>query len=409
MTGPSTSHRTVTLVLVDAAGEVLGALAPIDVEMPCWNAASPVLEAVRARDGLNLTILRLLSAERAAPPGGAVSYLAQVESPIGAVQLQPWSGELPEHPMRNTYARVGGPQADLAWARQVLESQGLSEGGPAEQVRTWNLSSLWRLPLKGGSHAWLKAVPPFFAHEGAVLRRLAGERVPRLLGHDGSRMLLAEAPGEDLYDANEAQALAMIDLLVDLQTAWQGRAEDLLALGLPDWRGPAMTASLGALFERRAGELPRESAVVLDRFLLGLDARFAAISACGLMDGLVHGDFHRGNCRGDAHSLTLLDWGDSGVGHPLLDMPAFLTRMPEAMAQAARAHWRRAWQWHHPKADVSRAEALLAPVASARQALIYQKFLDGIEDAEHPYHRDDVVDWLGRTAAVLQSQTPLTP
>jgi hypothetical protein len=46
-----------------------------------------------------------------------------------------------------------------------------------------------------------------------------------------------------------------------------------------------------------------------------------------------------------------------------------------------------------------RAERLLAPLATARSAVIYQRFLDHIEQAEHPYHRDDPLDCLRKTAA----------
>ena len=47
--------------------------------------------------------------------------------------------------------------------------------------------------------------------------------------------------------------------------------------------------------------------------------------------------------------------------------------------------------------------ALLAPIAAARQAVIYQGFLDCIEPAEHPYHAADPADWLGRTAALVRA------
>jgi hypothetical protein len=36
--------------------------------------------------------------------------------------------------------------------------------------------------------------------------------------------------------------------------------------------------------------------------------------------------------------------------------------------------------------------------------VIYRRFLDGIETAEHPYHRDDVPAWLHRTAVILEGE-----
>ncbi len=393
--------RIVTLVLVDADGVVLGALAPFEVATPWWMDMAPVVDALLIRDGIRAVVLRLLAAERPTAHGGAVTYLAQVDPQTPRPPLVPWAGALPEHALRHAYARVGGPHADLAWASEVLEARGTALSGTAQQVRTWNLSSLWRLPTTLGS-VWLKVVPPFFAHEADVLAALVDAPVPRLLGKQGCRILLAQVDGNDMYDATLPQCMAMIDLLVELQSAWLGRAQELLDLRVPDWRGPAMTRAVGELVERRTQEFAPEEREVLARFVAGLPTRFAAIAACGIPDGLVHGDFHPGNFRGSGLTLTLLDWADSGVGHPLLDQPAFLDRMPATGVEAARTHWATAWRRALPQADVERAAELLAPIASARQALIYQRFLDAIEDAERPYHEADVAAWLLRTIEKLR-------
>jgi hypothetical protein len=320
--------------------------------------------------------------------------------PAEASPVEPWDDALDEQPLRLPYARPGGPAADLAWAYRMLGDRGLRPSGPPVQVRSWNLSSLWRIPVEG-QVAWLKTVPPFFAHEGRLLERLAGGPVPRLLGQEGGRVLLAEIPGEDLYEAGPAQLLDMVALLAGLQRSWQGRAEELLALGLPDWRAPALEAAIAAVVERTADELPAADRVILARFLSGLPRRFADIAACGLDDTLVHGDFHPGNCRGEGSAITLLDWGDSGVGHPLLDQPAFLTRIPPDTVAPTRRHWHDRWRAAVPGSDPDRAATLLAPIAAARQAVIYQGFLDRIEPAERVYHRTDPAEWLGRTAAIL--------
>ncbi len=77
--------------------------------------------------------------------------------------------------------------------------------------------------------------------------------------------------------------------------------------------------------------------------------------------------------------------------------------MPAPWVEPLRQHWVSAWRRHRPRADVARAADLLAPIASLRQAMVYQRFLDHIEDAEHPYHRADVPDWLQRTSEILSS------
>jgi len=387
--------RIATLVLVTPDGEVVGRLPPAPIETPWWQDAEPVVRAARARFGVDVTVLRLLEAELGRPPGGAVTYLAEIAQPV---QAEPWPGSLDDHPLRQRWARPGGPAGDLAWAEAAVAGLGIQPVGPPEQVRTWNLSSLWRLPVQGQT-VWLKVVPPFFAHEGAMLGRLAGGPVPRLLAHDGDRMVLAEIPGEDLYDAERPLLLEMVGLLVGLQRQWIGRVDELLAMGLPDWRGPALTVSIADVVHRSGTELDAEDRQALDAFIRGLPSRFEEVAACGLPDTLVHGDFHPGNTRGDGKSITLLDWGDCGVGNPLLDQSAFLDRVPSDDVTAISDHWLRTLGRAIPGSRPDRAAELLTPVAAARQAVIYRKFLDNIEPSEWPYHAADPADWLHLTAA----------
>jgi hypothetical protein len=390
--------RTAELVLVTHDGAVLGRLAAVPVSTPWWQDVEPVVLAVHERFGIDVVVLRLLEAELNRPHGGRVVYLAEVDRPVAA---EPWEGCLTDHLLRQPYARPGGPKADLAWAEAVLGRLGIAITAPPAQVRTWNLSSLWRIPTVGQT-VWLKVVPHFFAHEGRLLVALAKERVPRVLGHEGRRVLLAEIHGEDLYEADEHQLVAMVTLLVGVQRSWIGRTKELIALGLPDWRAPSLGSAIGDVFDRTKHELSVDDREVLEQFLGDLPRRFAAIDACGIRDTLVHGDFHPGNVRGRGDTLTLLDWGDAGIGHPLLDQPAFLDRVPAHLVGVVSSHWTRQWLEAIPGSDPARASALLAPVAAARQAVIYQRFIDGIEPTEQPYHRFDPVEWLQRTAILVR-------
>ena len=191
-------------------------------------------------------------------------------------------------------------------------------------------------------------------------------------------------------------------MLVDLQAAWIGRVDDLLRIGLPDWRGPGLTARIADVVQRRSAELTTEDRETLEAFVAALPARFAEVAACGMPDTLVHGDYHPGNLRGEPGHLTMLDWGDTGVGQPLLDMPAFLRAAPPASLARIREHWLAAWRAAVPGCDAERAAQLLAPVAAGRQAVIYQTFVDNIEPVERRHHDADALEWLGRTAAIAR-------
>ena len=171
---------------------------------------------------------------------------------------------------------------------------------------------------------------------------------------------------------------------------------------VPDWRAPALGAAIAEVVERTRDEVSAEDRATLAHFVRGLPGRFDGVAACGVRDTLVHGDFHPGNFRGDERTLTLLDWGDSGVGHPLLDQPAFLDGVPSGAVGAVRARWLQQWSEAAPGSDPARASVLLAPVAAARRAVVYRTFLDNIEPSEQPYHRADPAQWLIRTAALVR-------
>ena len=354
-----------------------------------------------------MVILRLLGADLPRPPGGRspTSPRSLDHCPTAArEQLAPWTGRSWTTRSGSAGRAPAAPTPTSSGPSGVLRTLGLERVGPAEQVRTWNLSSIWRLPLAGGS-AWLKVVPPFFAHEGDMLRLLQGGPVPRLLGHDRDRTLLADIPGDDRYDAEPPELLEMVSRLVALQAAWIGRTDELLAIGLPDWRGPALTPAIAA-WSTAAAASSRPPTAGPSSVRGGLPSTHRRDRRLRYPGHVRPRRLPPGQRPRDAGSLVLLDWGDCGVGHPLLDLPAFLDRIPPGAVDRVRPQWLIAWRTAVPGSDPDRAAALLAPVASARQALIYQVFLDGIEASEHPYHRHDPADWLARAATLVRAEHP---
>src|SRR5271169_4870927 len=136
--------RSARLILVTPAGTVVGCLPAVPVATPWWPDVAPVVRAINIQYGVVVTVLRLLEAERDQPHGGVVTYFAELSQTI---KTDPWHGQLHSHPLRQSYAEPGGPAADLAWAKSVLASRGTAPAGHPEQIRTWNLSSIWRIPM----------------------------------------------------------------------------------------------------------------------------------------------------------------------------------------------------------------------------------------------------------------------
>lgn len=400
--------RLVTLVLVGSDGTTLGVLPGFPVSTPWWPDAANVVEACDALHGVHVTLLRLLDAQAADPRGGMggeVTYVAELDGDAPAA-ITPWTTPLPDDPLRARWARPGGPASDLAWADEELIAAGRPRQRPAVQVKTWNLSSIWRLPTSYGD-VWLKAVPPFFAHEGAVISALAAPTLPPLIAFDDlGRTLLGDVQGVDQYTAPSERHAPMIDALVALQANAVDRLEELLAAGAPDWRAAPFIHAAADVVDRGSAGLDADERRILDRLVAGLDDRFSALAECGIPDSFVHGDFHTGNVRWTDAGPVIFDWGDCGIGNPLLDLPPFDRNLGAEHRPAARARWIERWTANVPGSDAARATELIEPIAALRLAVIYRRFLDGIEQTEQRYHEADVPAQLREAAHRVSEERP---
>ncbi|MEV0394788.1 phosphotransferase family protein [Polymorphospora rubra] len=433
--------RTVNLVLVDPGGRPLGALAPFDAPDPWWQDVADVVAAARDRHRVEVTVLRLLTADRPAPPGGTVTYLAQVDTVPDGLLPVPDTVDLAPHPRRAPWAEPGGPGRTLRWARGRLDRLGRGAYRPVQR-RAWNLSAIWRLDPIGtdpigtartgtdrtgtdrigtdrtgtdrgdgaggyvGDPVWLKQVPDFFAHEAVVLRWLGGAAprlAPVLLGADGAgRILLGHVPGEDRYGAGPAERDAIAADHHEIQTRAVPDLAALVAAGLPDRRGTALAAwTTGVLAAHGADLTP--VAGLLD----GLAGRLAEVAGCGIPDTLVHGDLHPGNVRAGGAAgaggtggdqRVIIDWGDACAGHPAFDIMRLTEGTGPATAAALTRSWAARWRASMPGCDPVRALDLLRPVAALRMAAVYADFLARIEPAEHPFHTGDVPHYLALAA-----------
>ncbi len=410
MPAPDLPPRQVTLLLCDRDGALLGTLPAFEVTVPWWQEVGDVVAGAREHHGADVTVLRLLPSTAPWPaagrpgdlPGGGREHSRRAARALAGLGGRP-HGRAPAAP-----ARTRGPVArPWTWPgpTAALAAAGRSRTGPAVQVRTWNLSSIWRLPTAAGD-AWLKVVPPFFAHEGAMLRRLDPTVVPPLIAADGPRVLLSDVPGDDHWGAPAPVLLRVLGMLVRLQQEWAGRGGRAGGVGAPDWRVERFLPAVARLLEVSAPELDAGTLAALRALEKGLPERFEQIAACGVPDTLVHGDFHPGNTRGSAAPdgrSVLLDWGDCGIGNPLLDQAAFLASIDEEHREPVRAEWARLWRDGVPGCDPERAAHLVAPVSALRQALIYRMFLDGIEPDERVYHSGDPRHWLERAAQLASA------
>ncbi|MFC6094677.1 phosphotransferase [Saccharothrix lopnurensis] len=324
--------------LITVGGRYVGAAEPFTVDSPWWNDVAPVTAHLDRVLGVTTAVLRLVATTTPAMRDGVVTY--QVEADREPAGLDRGAEhEFPDHPLRLPWARPGGPAELVAWA-----SRHVRPTGRPVQVKTWNLSCLYRLPTDRGP-VWAKATPPFMADEAEVIRLVASvdpALAPVLLAAEPGRVLLAEAPGHDCWHPTDE----VVDRVV------------------PRW-----VAAQAAL----AGD-PR------------LRVRGVEVPGFGLPRTLLHGDFHPGNWRSGG---VVLDWGDAHWGHPALDAARLVGFVaPELRAGIERA-WVGAWLEHRPDSDPAEALRHARPASHLVGALVYQEFLDHVEPSERVYHEGD--------------------
>lgn len=377
-------------------GSLLGALPAFDVGSPWWADVEPIAAELDRRLGARTAVLRMVATTGRSPRGGEVTYLAEALTPPTTNpgwDGSPDPGVLAPHGRRMRWAEPGGPARVLDWAAGELLALGRPPTGQPVQVKSWNLSCLYRLPTAAGP-AWIKCTPPFLTPEALAIRQVATYDpglVPEVLATtaDGRCTLLADAPGTDCWQPDPATVREVLRRYVAVQVAIAGRELP----GLPDHRVTTLASRVDRLLAPDvAGALGSDERHALDRLVDDLPRRAAAIAAAGLPETLVHGDFHPGNWRSDGHTRVVVDWCETTNGHPARNLLRLAEWLPAPLAASATESWVAEWRAGVPGSDPARAVELVRPVQHLEAALLYQGFLDGIEPDERPYHEGDPAD-----------------
>jgi phosphotransferase family enzyme len=393
--------RTVQ-ALVSRAGRYLGAAPPFEVAKPWWPDVEPVTARLDALLGGPTAVLRLLRVDGARDGrGGAVTYHVEALGAVRDGTLDPapptdWSVVTRPHPRRVAWAEPGGPRRLLDWA---LASLGAPPLGHPTQVKSWNLSCLYRLPTADGA-VWAKATAPFLATDAEairIVRRHDADLAPEVLDADPAqgRSLLAEAPGVDCFQTDAATIRAVVARWVAVQA---DAADDPGLADLPSRRPSELAGLFAAVVDRQDIAERAASAALVD----DVPRLAAELDAAGLPLTLVHGDFHPGNWRSDGTGRQILDWGDCYVGHPAADLQRLIGWLPADQGAVAARAWADAWRVARPGSNPERALAPMTVLARVIGAIIYQRFLDHIEPDERIYHEDDPVTEIRAASAARE-------
>jgi Phosphotransferase enzyme family len=368
--------RTVTAV-VTHGDACVGVVGPFPVDIPWWAEVEPVVTHLEELLAVPVVVLRLLNVAGSdgARDGHVTYHVEALQLPANVSTCDFFDDD---HPLRLPWAQASGIQELLAWASQHVDLT-----GRPVQRKTWNLSALFRLPTTDGP-VWLKAIPPFAAAEPVAIAALAAvdpDLVPAVLASSPGRLLLADVPGRDCWDAGPEVAADMMRRLATAQARIVQPPR-----GIPDRRPQVLAAAVVTLLDGPVGGTLSPEELRATRSLRG---RWEMLADCGLPDTVVHGDFHPGNWRGGQSCCTVLDFADAHLGNPVLDGLRAIEYLPVESRQAARDAWVAAWTAVAPRSRPAEALRIAEPLAHLAYAVRYQEFLDNIETSEHVYHLGD--------------------
>ncbi|MFS8104985.1 phosphotransferase [Lentzea alba] len=330
------------IALVSAPSGFAGRTEILPIDNPDWNYVEPVNETLEQLLGVPTTVLRVVSIRGGgsqAAGGGLITYHVEAHGEPDRTKLHPAREPEADAPNRLPYARIGGPAELVAWADTEIERT-----GPAVQIRTWNLSTIHKLPTANGP-VWLKAIPPFFTDEAAVIKMVAQHDptlVPDVIAAAPQRVLLADAPGDKCWPLKPEYVELIVPRWVAVQNALAGEPQI------------------------------RPTPVPMPSF--------------GLPDTLTHGDFHPGNWR---QSGEIIDWSDAVWGHPALDACRVIDYAPPELRDHIAKVWSEAWLTHRPDSRPLDALDVGRRASHLHNAVKYQMFLDNIEQSERVYHEGD--------------------
>lgn len=201
--------------------------------------------------------------------------------------------------------------------------------GPIEQPHVHPWSTVMTVPTAEGL-LWFKAsAPDLHGFEPRLTEILAETRpdcVTELVATEPRGWMLMRDAGTRLRDLDEPALEHWEKLLPrygELQMAVAPRAEELLALGVPDERPAGIPDRVEALLDDdralligESPELTAEQRDELRRRLPELRDLVERLESYGIPHTIQHDDLHDGQVFVDDGRHRILDWGDSCISHP---------------------------------------------------------------------------------------------
>jgi Phosphotransferase enzyme family len=364
-----------------------------------FNTVATVNEAVRAAWGMRVTVARCLAegSDEKHPVfvlqnhDGSSNLPAEVQwVEISRLKERPYASPMQRQHILDwllseqdeTWKLL--PWSSSAWLAKVtnwidetVNASGASVTGELKQVRTWAISSVYRVETTEGT-LYFKALPDLLGHEPRLTQymlRQFPQNVPDVIAIEANEhwMLTKEMGGPE--PESRADWELVLRTLIRIQNHCKQNHSELLKFGvndrplakLPELLEP-VSAELKQAGKRAFYEVDQGEAEVLARRLRALPDLCARLAQCGIPDTLIHGDLWGPNVimrdQFSGKSPIIFDWTDAAFSHPFFDIFCLLwAERNDAKRRAAREVHINVWSDFYPRQTVIRALELAEQIA----------------------------------------------
>ena len=309
----------------------------------------------------------------------------------------------------------------VEWIAARLREQGRAVVGEIEQPHVYPWSTVLRVPTEEGA-VWFKANARGTAYEVPLLAALGSwcpDRVLVPLSADPERgWLLLPDGGTTLRAAQGGQTdLAHWERVLveyaEMQRLLSPRADEMVALGVPDLRPAALASHLADLLvDEPVLMIDEPDGITSDQLarLRSEQGQFAQrcdeLAATGVPASLQHDDLHDANIflpYDGTGPYRVFDWGDASVSHPFATLLVTLRvvadrfALPNGAPELLRLRdaYVEPWTGEHDRATLDEACRLALLTGPVSRALSWRRSLLDATPSARARHGDGIPGWLG--------------
>ncbi|GIF69085.1 phosphotransferase [Asanoa ishikariensis] len=292
-----------------------------------------------------------------------------------------------------------------AWVTERLAALSTPVTGPIEQtrVRPWSVSL--RVPTAAGAY-WFKANTFGCRYEAGLASALGwwapdAVLVPVAVEPDRGWLLTADA-GPILRETSPSldDWASLLASYAQLQQALAVRADEMVALGVPDQRPRLLPGLLAGLLDDPAvrADLGTDRLAAITAVVPAYETWCAELAGDGLGASLQHDDLHDGNVFVNGR---FFDWGDASVAHPFgtllvtLSSAGYTFGLDPGAPELLRLRDAYLSAWPGDPVALRHSATLACRVTRVSRALSWRRSLDRSALPLDDDVRTAPADWLG--------------